>query len=195
MKKAIRLTIISITVFLLNCVLFSNQQISGVSVAASNNDDVLVPGEGDLFDEIFGSGGSIRLKILKPLNYWEGDTSIWVILAVVLSNLFIVLFLALIFAIGIGAMRLVSSQGNEGRLQSASKWLKNAVVGFAVTIIMFIVINLVTFFLGIGSVFSLAQNLAVCHGETLFEHKGDIDESTLPDGCTWECTPADWVCN
>ncbi|MDD3646916.1 MAG: hypothetical protein PHS44_00240 [Candidatus Dojkabacteria bacterium] len=194
MKRIIIGLLVTVIVIFIGISVFPFSQEGGV-LASANNDDVLVPGEGDLFDEIFGPGGSIRLNILKPLNYWEGDTSIWVILSVILSNLFVILFIVLIFAIAIGAIRMVGSQGSDTKLQSASKWFKNALIGFAATIIMFILVNVVTFFLGIGTVFSLAQNLAVCNGETLFEHKRDIDEDTLPEGCDWECTPADWVCN
>ncbi|MFC1780498.1 hypothetical protein ACFLY9_02290 [Patescibacteria group bacterium] len=167
------------------------------SAAYAEGDGVVVPTEGDSWlDEVFGEGG-LNLNIMKPLAFWdmEGTASIWSIAAMILNLIWPVLFIAFIVAVLVGVMKWMSSQGDETKLQSARKWIQNAIIGFVATGMIFVGANVATWWLGLGSVFSLSQNLAVCGDDVLYEYKkntfGDAGadvECTCSEGAiTWSC--------
>jgi len=146
---------------------------------------------------LFGEEG-LTLNILKPstLMKMEGTASFWSLVAYISSVLWWFVLVAFFFAVGIGAIRWISSQGQEAGLQSAKKWMVNAVVGFSATIVVFLIASFITWLIGIGGVFDLPQNLAVCgigdNKQVLFEWKKEHDmldatECTC-DGNNWSCT-------
>ncbi len=161
------------------------------------------PDEGgvNIFSEgaewLFGDEG-LTLSILKPsrLMKMEGTASFWSLVAYISSVLWWFVLVAFFFAVGIGAIRWISSQGQEAKLQSAKKWLVNAVVGFSATIAVFLIANFITWLIGIGGVFDLAKNLAVCgegdDKEVLFEWKKEHDMMDATD-CT--CNYKGWSCS
>lgn len=129
------------------------------------------------FEEVFGPN-NLLLSIFRPINYWQGNASLWSIFAMVLSFAFPVLFIAFIVVIAIATIKWVSSQGREAEYVSAQKWMKNAFYGFFANIFVFVGVNIITWWIGIGNIFSLAQNLATCediNGKkvVLFEFKKD----------------------
>ncbi len=148
--------------------------------------------------EVFGE--SLILNILKPKNYWEGETGIFSLLSMILANGFVILFLATIFAIGYGLIKLIGSEGDQSKLDSAKKWIKNSVIGFAVVLIAFVGVNVLTFMLDVGSVFDLAENMRVCgKGEkrkVLFMYKKEDKPECLKEKCNCTCNGDDgWSCN
>jgi len=171
--------------------------ISYASPVLANDDDeqVHIPtAENDFIKKVFGEG--LNLDILKPLNFWdmEGTASIWSLLATLFSIAFPILYIAFVASVLIGAMKWISSQGKEAQLQSAQKWIKNAVLGFVGTTVVFIAVNVITWWLGVGSIFNLAQNLAVCEKQVLYEFKQSNPEyygsdyyCTCEEGAGWKC--------
>jgi len=152
------------------------------NVHAQEDDGVEIPVDEGFIKEIFG--GNISLNIFKPTKYWEGDAGFWSIIGAIFSLAFPLLFIAFLFAIGVGGIRWLSSQGNEGKLQSAQKWIQNAVFGFVATALAFILLNVITWFMGFGNVFGLAQNLSTCGNKPLYQFKKEN---------TGECT--NYQCN
>lgn len=156
--------------------------------------------EGSWAQDVFGD--ALELNIMKPLNFWnmEGTASIWSLVAFLYSFITIVLFVGFLFAVGIGALKWISSQGQEAQVQSAQKWMKNAVMGLAAIIIVFIIVSFISLFFGIGSIFEMGQNLAVCGDSTLYEYKNELreDMGMEPDewDCVWRCPEGSggWVC-
>lgn len=160
------------------------------------------PDEGGLsiFSEgaewLFGDEG-LTLNILKPskLMKMEGTASFWSLVAYISSVLWWFVLVVFFFAVGIGAIRWISSQGQEAQLQSAKKWMVNAVTGFTATIVVFLIANFITWLIGIGGVFDLPQNLAVCgegdNKQVLFEWKKEHDMLDAKEcNCvgTWHCS-------
>jgi hypothetical protein len=172
------------------------------------DDDVTIPTEGDSWiEEVFGSEG-LKLNILKPLTFWEleGTASIWSIAGYLFSFLTMILFVSCLVAVGIGIAKMMSSGGEEGKLQSGKKWATNAAMGVVSVIVIFIVANFITWLLGVGNIFNLAQNVAVCgegaNSTALYEYKkekyGDpyTDvECTCPDNNSgWDCSSGGTGC-
>ncbi|MBN2015418.1 hypothetical protein JW766_01160 [Candidatus Dojkabacteria bacterium] len=160
--------------------------------------EVIIPVDGDdWLEKVFGSGGLV-LNILKPVNFWsmEGTASIWSIIAFLYTFFTAILFVAFIVAIGIGAIRWMSSMGEETKVQSARKWVSNAFKGLMVVVVVFIGVSVVTWLIGVGSVFDLAQNLAVCGDHVQYESKTDQCGDVYSD-CECECSEgaSDWSCN
>jgi heme/copper-type cytochrome/quinol oxidase subunit 2 len=181
----------------------SRQALIAESAGEEDADDggVTVPVEGsDWVKDLFG--GDLKLRIMSPTNFMgmEGTASIWSIIAYVYSFITIILFLGFLFAIAIGAIKWISSQGQEGKVQSAQKWIRNAVMGFVAVIVVFIIVNFISYILGIGSIFEVGQNLAVCEGKVLYEYKEELRESTGKEpekwDCVWRCPEGaeGWVC-
>lgn len=149
--------------------------------------------EGDWVSEVLGPV-SISLRIFNAL---EGKATLWSLIAWGFSIAFPILFLAFIAAVAIGGIKWMSSGGNETKLQSAQKWIKNAVIGFLAVGVVFILANVITWWLGFGNMFDLAQNLATCNNTVLFEYKrqtyGNIDVdyvcSCEENAVTWSCQP------
>lgn len=163
----------------------------------SGGDSVTIPIVGDdWLKEIFGEGG-LELNILKPKNFFgiEGTASIWSILAMIFAMIWPILFVAFIASIAIGVIRWISSEGVQVKLESAQKTVRNAVFGFIATVLVFAGVNIATWWLGIGNIFQLAQNLAVCGDVVLYEYKrdhlgniGDKVDCSCPEGATkWQC--------
>jgi len=151
--------------------------------------DVLIDDK-DWVGKLFG--GSIRLRIFKPLSFWEGDASVLTYIGVILANAFVILFIVFVVAVGIGTLKMVSSQGDSGKYESAKKWFTNAVTGVVAVVVVFVVVNLGTALFGLGNVFDLAQNFAVCDGVSLIQWKKDnsmLDASDCTCGGSWSCTP------
>lgn len=153
--------------------------------------DVTVKSDSDLWEKIFGTD-SLLLNIFQPSNLWEGHATVLTYVGVLISAGFIILFLATIFAILIGALKWVSSQGVQEKIISAQKWMKNAIIGFFSTGAVFILVNIITFFFGIGNIFEMAENFSVCDGQTLYEWKQDnpgwgTSTTCMPD---YECEAA-----
>lgn len=152
---------------------------------------VTIPVIGDSWlEEIFGSDG-LKLNIPKPIKVWdvEGTASFWSILSWGFSVLWVLQFFAFIVAVVIGAIKWISSQGEPTKLEAAQKWMKNALMGFAATILIFVGVNFFTWMFGLGDIFDLAQNLAVCEGEVLYEWKRDNNQE---DARKCECTDSGW---
>lgn len=146
---------------------------------------------GDWAKEVFGD--TITLNIMKPINFWdmEGVASIGSIIGFLFSLVTLILFVGFLFAIGIGIIKWISSQGNEAKIQSAQKWLKNAVMGFVAVIGVFLIANFITVAVGIGSVLDMGQNLASCNDVLLYKYKED--NPNQPEGCVWKCNGG-WRC-
>ncbi len=154
---------------------------------------VSIPVEGDkwLTKNLFGSE-SITLKILTPTKFVSGETTIWVIIAMIISNLFVALFLVTIVAIVIGVLKWFASQGQEGKIESGQKWIRNAIMGFVATIVAFVLVNVGTYFIGVGNVFDLADNVSVCGDDVLYRYKQD--KNLLDKDVECKCSNDVWVC-
>ncbi len=159
------------------------------------DDGVTVPVEGDWVQEIFGEDG-LQLNILKPINFFgiEGTASIWSILAMVFELTWPILFLAFLVMVAIGVIKWISSGGEQAKVESAQKTVKNAAYGFIATALLFVVVNIATWWLGIGDIFKLAQNLAVCNGIVLYEFKRD-DLGGVDADVSCTCTDSGWSCS
>jgi hypothetical protein len=190
-KKILTLFILAFPFFL-----FISGKFGGVYAQTEEEDDVVIietEDDDDFLNEVFGED-NIILKIFKPMNYWEGQAGIWAIGAYVFSVGFTVLFIAFIVAILIGVIKWQSSQGAEDQVRAAQKWIKNAVIGFLSTIAVFAGVNVVTWWLGIGSVYNLAENLVTCKdfegkAVVLYEYK---DRENKLEG-NYDCTCEDGV--
>jgi hypothetical protein len=172
----------------------------GMSVYGQDDEGGVTIGTGEGFvRDVFGNAGLV-LNIFRPFNL-GGHVTIYSLAALILEYAFPLLFLAFIVVVGIGGIKWISSQGNDTKVQNASKWLKNGVIGFLSTVFVFVGVNLITWFVGIGSVYHLAENLVVCEDntgklETMFDHKRNeglgaeysctcVEEGV---GYHWECT-------
>jgi len=145
---------------------------------------------------LFGED-SLILNLVRPptLFNMEGTASIASIGIFIVSFLWWILIVATFAAGAIGAMKWVSSGGEESKVQSAKKWTVNAVTGFGVAIAIFLIANFFTWILKMGNVFDLAQNLAVCgEGEntvTLIDWKKDnnnLDAKECKCNGGWSCS-------
>lgn len=154
-------------------------------------DPVDIPtGGNDWVEKIFGTG-DLSIEIFRT-KFLGGDMSIWSLLATLFSLSFPLLWVAFFFVVGIGALKIVSSEGIEDKLRSGQKWLKNGVSGLAASAVIFIIANLVTYFLGFGSVFGLAKNFVVCGDVALYEHKR---LRGISDDAKCECVGKTWSCS
>lgn len=160
-----------------------------VCIETDADGNCIKPAGDSWLQDVFGE--SLTLDIFRSSNYWEGETGVFVLLAVLLGNGFIVLFIATIGAIGIGVFKLISSAGDQAKLDNAKKWVTNAVKGFAVVLIAFIGVNIVTYILGVGNVFKLAENLRVCDNTALIEWKRENDKL---DWINCKCESGSWTC-
>jgi len=154
------------------------------------NDQVVINTDGDWLDKIFPDG-SISLNIFNPSKF-EGQASFWSLVGWFISLLFPIAFLASIAFIAIGTIKYVSSNGEDAKVQSARKYIKNAVLGFVSTIVFFIGANLILIIFGFGNLFDFAQNVAVCEDKALYEYKRDNPTYLDSDDCT--CTASGWSC-
>lgn len=148
-------------------------------------------------------GDSIKLDIFKPFNLWEGEGTIFSYVAMIISNGFVLLFILFIIAVAVGTLKMISSQGDSGKFESAKKWFTNAVTGMVVTMVIFVVLNIGTALLGFGNIFRLASEFSVCDGKALYQYKKDRFEAlnienkqypnlTLLYDCT--CESGGWSC-
>lgn len=160
------------------------------NVKSDTQDDsnVNIPVEGDdWLNDIFGEG--INLNIPKPLGLWEeGEISILALGGVCLANGFVILFLVFIVAIGIGTLKWISSSGIQAKIESAQKWFKNAGMGFGVTILIFVGVNIATILMGVGHVFEMANEFAVCNGVNLYQWKQDNPDWDSGASTMYYCT-------
>lgn len=146
--------------------------------------------------EVFGD--SLKLNIFNPtgdLFSSKAEVTVWVVAALLVEIAFYILFIVMIVAILIGVIKWISSQGKEDKLVGAQKWVKNPLIAFGATIGMFLLINIITWFMGAGSIFTLAENLSVCGDEVLYQYKQDAgltgDYYCTCNADSWSCTLRD----
>lgn len=156
----------------------------------SYKEDISIPGSGDWFEKVFGGSG-IALYVFDPTNV-QGEATFWTFAGWGISVLFVVLFIAAIAAIAIGTIKMASSGGEQSKLESGKKWFKNAVIGFAAAAAFFVVTNIALYVLGLGNIFDLAQNFAVCGDKPLYQYKNEQNIGDLKCTCvgsSWSCSP------
>lgn len=169
--------------------------LSSFAIATYASDNVIIDtgGGGGFIDEVFG--GDLELEILKPIRFWEqeGTAGFMSIVFYIYLLLNPILLIAFLFVVGIGVAKWMTSGGQDGKIESAQKWLKNGVTGFAAVIITFAAASSITYFLGVGSIFDLGQNLANCDGKPLYQYKVDqYDNADEQVDCT--CESFGWSC-
>jgi len=178
---------------------FVSPLIYRAEVYGEDEEGVAIGTDDGFVKDVLGDTGLI-LNIFRPFDL-GGHITIYTIAALILEYAFPLLFIAFMFVVGIGVIKWISSQGNEAKIQNAYKWLKNGAVGFLSTVFVFIGVNLITWFLGIGNVYHLAEHLVVCRDssgrfETMLEYKRRTNLGAewtcycheAPVGTEWACT-------
>ncbi|HEC65757.1 MAG TPA: hypothetical protein ENI23_10705 [bacterium] len=147
----------------------------------------ITPDEGGFFEE------GIRLDLFNPNFGISGFYSLVGLISMTVFSLLIVVWLVVI---GIGAFQIISSQGDEQKIQSGYKNVKNVFVGITIGMLFFIALSLVGTFLGFGNVYQWADKLAICElGESSIPAQRDdifkfqFEEKTdIPEGAGIKCS-------
>ena len=161
-----------------------------VSAASNSVSDAPVEiGTNDWAEELLGD--KVELFIFNP-SYLTGEAGFWSLAAMIFSALFVLSFLVTIFAIGFGSIKMSSSQGDQAKMASGKKWFVNGAIGFLSTIVFILITNLILSVTGIGSIFTLAQNVQVCADQALYQYKKEHPDLMDLENCT--CSAGGWQC-
>lgn len=98
----------------------------------------------------------VTINITKPENAVDPAVGIGKIITVFISFLIIVAVLAALIFIVLGAFQWITSGGDKAKVESARNHIIAAIVGLIIIALSFVIINVVTQVLGIGSITNLS---------------------------------------
>jgi hypothetical protein len=154
-------------------------------------DTVDIKPENNWVQDLFG-GGNLKLSIFAPTSFAGGKASIWSFIFIASDIAFPLLFISFVVMVAIGLLKWFSANGNETVIQSAQKTIKNAATGFAVMSILFVVANVIVWWLGFKNIYDLPKNFSTCKGVALYEFKRK--NSVYLDSTNCSCDGIDWRC-
>lgn len=142
------------------------------------------------------NNNQIELNTFRTKYIGSGDFSVFSIIAGLAIVAFVVLFIVLLVYVALAVLKFITSQGNNDMIKSATKRLKNAIIGFVANLLVIMLASLIVNALGYGSALELVKNLRTCKNLTLYEYRRSSPVDAINKGF-WDCKCSNtgWVCS